>query len=198
MIPTTPVEITPPIQRLCKRLTRATEPVYVPVDPVPGATPNSCFSNVAAKVAAAGGSQVLGWTIWATAVMVEAEFHAVWRSPVGELVDVSPRPHGEKQTLFLADPSCTYEGRQVNNIREPVFRNDVLVERFIKVNNQIFDVMNRGSRADRHGMVSVPADEIAPLLLKKERLGLELMRRRTDPDAPCVCGSTKKLKNCCS
>ena len=140
---------------------------------------------------------MLGWAIWATPVMVEAEFHAVWSGPAGDLVDVSPRAHGETRILFLPDPSRTYEGRQVNNVREPVFKNDVLVARFIKVNNQIFDVMNRGSRADKHGMVSVPADEIAPLLLKKERLGLEMMRRRVDPDAPCVCGSAKKLKNCC-
>src|SRR4028118_1865347 len=105
MIPTTPAEITPAIQRLCNRITRGPEPVYVPVDPVAGATPNSCFSNVTAKIAEAGGSQILGWTIWATPVMVEAEFHALWRSSAGELIDVSPRPHGESRILFLPDTS---------------------------------------------------------------------------------------------
>jgi hypothetical protein len=75
--------------------------------------------------------------------------------------------------------------------------NDVLVERFIRVSEQIFDVLNRGERADQHGAMSIPAAEIAPLMLRKELIGREILARTVTPDGPCVCGSARKLKRCC-
>lgn len=197
MRPTTPDQITPAIERLCRRIARDARPVYLIVDPLPNGTVDDCFSNVARKITTAGGSQVLGWTIWATPVMVEGEFHAVWRSPIGDLLDVSPRSGGETKILFLPDLSRAYEGKQVNNVRASVYRNDVLVERFIKLSDQIYEVMNHGDRAGLHGMVSVSASEIAPLMMKKEQVGRQMMARKIVPDAPCVCGSNKKLKKCC-
>jgi len=190
MIPTTPDEVTPAIEALCRRVNRDSRPTYITVNSLPGGTMDDCFSNVKQRIAIAGGTEVLGWTIWALPVMIEAEFHAVWRSPTGDLVDVSPRRGGETRILFLPDSTKRYEGRLVNNIRLPVYRNDVLAERFIKLSDQIYEVMNPGERADLHGTVSVPASEIAPLFLKKEQVGRKIMERRIGPDLPCVCGST--------
>jgi hypothetical protein len=129
--------------------------------------------------------------------MVEGEFHAIWKSSADVLVDVSPHSGGETRILFLPDCGKAYVGRQVNNVRAPVYRNDVLVERFIKLSDQIYDVMNRGDRAGLHGMVSVPAAEIAPLMLKKEQVGKQLLERKVGPEERCVCGRDKKLKRCC-
>lgn len=129
--------------------------------------------------------------------MVEGEFHAVWQSPTGELADLTPKLNDATEIMFLSDPSAKYEGRQVNNVRIPVYRNDVLVERFIHVNDEMFEVMNRGERANQHGRVGVPREEIEHLLRKQQDLGMRIMRRKVGPNEPCVCGSSRKLKQCC-
>jgi hypothetical protein len=196
MIPTAPAQVTPPIERLIKRLGGVT-PLFVPVVPEPNATVDECFSTVDHKIQAVGGTAVYGWAIWVTPVMVEAEFHAVWQSPTGSLTDLTPKVNGATEIMFVPDRAARYEGRQVNNVRMPVYENDVLVEQFIRVNDQIFDVMNRGDRAFQHGEVAIPAEEIGPLLEKQLDLNLRIMLREFGPNKPCVCGSTRKLKHCC-
>jgi len=53
---------------------------------------DDCFPIVAEQVAAEGGQQVFGWALWELpGVFIEAEFHSVWQSPAGELVDIVPR-----------------------------------------------------------------------------------------------------------
>jgi hypothetical protein len=107
-VPTTPAQIDDLVRRLCKRVARRSLPVYVVVRPEPNAQINECFSTVARRVQRDGGQQIFGWTIWSTPVMVEAEFHAVWKSPSDELIDIAPKANGETQILFLPDPSRQY------------------------------------------------------------------------------------------
>jgi hypothetical protein len=196
MIPITPYQITPAIERLLKRLS-GTSPVFVSVSPEPGASPDECFSTVERKIQQTGGTAVYGWTIWATPVMVEAEFHVVWQSPSGQLADLTPKVNRATEIMFVPDASARYEGRQVDNVRLPVYPNDVLVERFIRVHTEIFEVMNRGERAFQHGEIAIPQEEIEPLFRKQQDLGLRIMARKLGPNEPCVCGSTRKLKHCC-
>jgi hypothetical protein len=71
----------------------------------------------------------------------------------------------------------------------PVYPNDVLVERFIRVHDEIFAVMNRGERAFQHGEIAIPREEIEPLFRKQQDLASRIMTRRIGPNEPCVCGS---------
>lgn len=52
----------------------------------------NCHHNVFLKVALEGGTQVFGWKFQRdeTATVVAAISHSVWRSPAGELLDITP------------------------------------------------------------------------------------------------------------
>lgn len=63
----------------------------------------NCFGNVADAIQKFGGTLVCGWQICASTVEptgVELEAHAVWRTPSGELVEVT-----EAEPAWLFAPS---------------------------------------------------------------------------------------------
>ena len=63
-----------------------------------------CYANVAQHVEQHGGERVTGWLIWEVrGVLLNAERHSCWCSPAGEMVDVTPKPDGEKRIVFQAD-----------------------------------------------------------------------------------------------
>lgn len=191
----TPKEITKHIRQLIAKVTPGREPMYLPVRPTDGAEVNECFPNVEAKIALAGGRMLCGWQIWEWPhVLVEAEFHAVWVSPEGALVDITPKQHGEETILFVPDPSLTYAGLAKDNVRLAV-RDDLLVQNFIRVSEEIVKVMNRGERAGQYGYVSVPVHEIQPLMDAKAFLGQSISIGLRD-HSPCLCGSGAKYKKC--
>jgi len=50
---------------------------------------------------------------------IQLEFHSVWQSNQGSLVDLSPPLHGGTEVLFLPDPVRVYEGRNISSIHYP-------------------------------------------------------------------------------
>ena len=85
-------------------------PVYVPVRPVPEAKWIHCFDNSVAQASREGGAAVYGWAVWHwPGRWFEAEHHAVWRSPAGELVDVTPQTGEPERVLFVEDPAAPYD-----------------------------------------------------------------------------------------
>jgi hypothetical protein len=44
---------------------------------------------------------------------VEGTFHAVWRRPDGDLIDVTPRTDGLAATLFLPDAQMEWNGEDI-------------------------------------------------------------------------------------
>ena len=69
----------------------------------------ACHLNVAHRIKHHGGERVLGWMIWASSLFVEGEAHAVWKSPLGELLDITPRGDGEELIVFVPDQTLTIE-----------------------------------------------------------------------------------------
>ena len=69
----------------------------------PTARPNYCFDNVEAKIARDGGTAQYGWLFVDLFPFsaTEAHVHCVWRSPVGELLDITPSPPAE--TLAICE-----------------------------------------------------------------------------------------------
>ena len=173
------------------------EVVILPVRSESDAEINECFAAVEKKILRDGGKAVFGWAIHANPLLVEAECHAVWQAPSGELVDLTPKLNHAHATSFIADPGLSDDGRQRNNVRVAVYEKDALVARFIRVCDDIFDVMNRGERADQLGAVAIPGAEIGPLIIKHEQLTRRMRERPFGPDEPCVCGSSRKQKRCC-
>lgn len=93
---------------------------------------------------------------------------------------------------FVPDPSLTYAGLAKDNVRLAV-RDDLLVQNFIRVSEEIVKVMNRGERAGQYGYVSVPVHEIQPLMDAKAFLGQSISIGLRD-HSPCLCGSGAKYK----
>jgi hypothetical protein len=90
-------------RQFCKKINDETA-IYLPYTDVGGAK-GLCHDNIKALVEQAGGSAQFGWLIWQDHNhALDAEFHCVWRSPAGDLVDVSPRLDDCKFVLFLPDP----------------------------------------------------------------------------------------------
>lgn len=192
---TTPPEITRAVRRLVETVVPGGEAVYLTVQPEADAVVNECFPNVEAKIARAGGRMLCGWQLWEWPhVLVEAEFHAVWLSPEGEMADITPKPHGEARGLFVPDERRRYDGIAIDNVRMPL-RDDQLIRHFIRASEAIVRVMNRGERATEYGYVSVPAHEIEPLLQVQGFVGQSLASGLRDHD-PCLCGSGGKYKRC--
>ena len=201
-ISTTPANITPAIISLCHELVADTEPEFLAVAPVSNADVNDCFPVVERYVRDHGGSICYGWQIWEwSGVMVEAEFHAVWRSPTGELRDITPKQVSISQILFLPDPSRQYEGRQVPNLRKSLSP-DQRVAEFIARCEEEFEFMNRGERATQYGELELSPQEVrelAAIQQRKNELYRQLDSRAPHPgrNDPCFCGSGTKYKKCC-
>lgn len=192
---TTPPEITRAVLRLTERVVPSAAPVYLPVKPEPGAIMAECFPNVQAKIASAGGTMLCGWQLWEWPhVLVEAEFHAVWVSPTGEMLDITPKAEAETRILFVPDPQRHYEGVSVDNVRLSL-RDDQIIGHFIKFSEAIVRVMNRGDRAKQHGYVSVPAHEIQPLLEARDFTGQSIATGLRD-HMRCLCGHGRKYRQC--
>lgn len=129
---TTPQVVSQEIGKFCEGVVPGGTPVLVPVRPASGAELNRCHVNVADHVLAHGGEAVFGWIIWQSEVLLHAEAHCNWRSPQGELIDITPKADREGQVLFLPDPNMKWEGRmipsrRVARITTPQVRDFILV-----------------------------------------------------------------------
>lgn len=199
--PITPATISEAIAALCDEVSPGVAPEYVDVAPYSGALVNECFPNVRTQIERGGGTMVIGWSIWESpGFFVEAEYHAVWRSPEGRLVDITPKAARSDRILFVPQPDAAYVGRQVNNVRRAVSA-DPEVEAYLGAHDAMFEFMNRGERAGQHGMMSVSgqdAIEYQAIAGNIQMLGVRLSRRAKhyDPYLPCWCGSGKKAKWC--
>ena len=102
---TTPDEISPEVIAFCKSF-GAQPPLFVPVQQDPCGIYGMRFIGVADKIKTGGGSICHGWAIWEMLprLFLTAEFHAIWVSPAGELIDITPKPQGETGIAFAPDP----------------------------------------------------------------------------------------------
>jgi hypothetical protein len=125
-----------------------------------------CFPCIDQRVASMGGEAVLGWAIWERPkVFIEAEFHAVWKSPEGVLHDIVPRRLPVQRILFLRDPHRRYNGVQVNNFRRALTHNKDVKE-LIRIFDTAHRLWNEGELAEYHGELDLMKH---PKLLAIER-----------------------------
>jgi len=208
LLTSTPDYITAPIIEFCRELVGEGAPGFIDITPRSDAAVLDCFPVIEREVAQHGGEIVYGWRIWEwPGVMLEAEFHAVWRDPDGVLHDLTPTPQGERRSLFVPDPARIYDGRQINNVRKPLTDRPELRE-FMAAADAEFEVLNRGERATKHGEIRLggaEAEEILRIRERKQRalaaiLGVHLPlgapTKRPGRNDACHCGSGKKYKKC--
>ena len=121
----TPRTVTSEIRKFCDQLVGSGNLRRVRVKSAPEAAENDCFHNVSDHLKAHGGSSILGWTIWEwPATMIEAEFHCVWLSSKGDLIDITPKPDGDPEVLFLRDEAAEFDVTNPPpprpNVRQPL------------------------------------------------------------------------------
>lgn len=112
-----PAEITDEVRSFAQKLVEDGEPVFVTVNPPIYTPPNLCFQNVELVVAVNGGQRQFGWYFHEDTdqLLYMAVFHAVWRTPDGSLVDVTPHPQHRDRILFLPDPVRVHRGKLIPN-----------------------------------------------------------------------------------
>ncbi|MBU2500227.1 hypothetical protein KJ682_02745 [bacterium] len=73
--------------------------------------PKNCFFNVWIQCDREGGAFYFGWILAQDRAHAfsEAQFHCIWRSPKGELLDITPREDEEERLLFIPDSGRNIE-----------------------------------------------------------------------------------------
>lgn len=191
---TTPEAISRPILKLCKEVAGSTDARFIPVRSEAGSEPTDAAEAVMQKVERDGGSLQAGWAVWQWAdALIEAESHAVWRSPEGELVDIVARPGNEQTILFVEDARQGHADAAVDRERRAL-RRDPLVEDFITLGRKQFLLLHNGPSRDVAGSVDAPTLmrklAVAQLIVKN------MLERGQGGDDPCLCNSGKRYKNC--
>jgi hypothetical protein len=168
-----PIEA-PHVQAFCAEISSISQPQLVVCRPRFDRPANACFPIVEEQIAINGGAMLIGWAIWEwPGLFIEAEFHATWVSPTGVVVDLNPRQIFTPSIVFLPDPTRRYEGKQVDNIRKPLIRDNDLI-RFLFTCRRKFEILNKGELAYQHGLISLPPKTIREVqLLQKESTRLQ-------------------------
>lgn len=199
--PVTPSETSDSLASLCAEVSPGEKPLYIDVQPLPDAPINECFPLVEQHIELHGGEAVIGWSLWEMPhLFVEAEFHAVWKTPAGELLDIAPKTRPTARIFFLPDPSARYTGFQVNNVRRAI-ATDPDVVAYLRTFDEQFEFMNRGDRAALHGEVRLDgaaAREYQQIQARAMTAYSRISHRFPEygPYGPCWCGSGKKMKWC--
>jgi hypothetical protein len=188
------------VRSFCEKIEPTQTPLFLSIHAEANAQFNDCFNIVKARIEKDGGEIQYGWQIWETPqIMIEAEFHAVWKSPTGMLLDITPKNLPTDKILFLPSEKTKYEGKQINSIRRPISASP-LVREYIDLNDRIFEIINEGDLAYVTGAISLPAHVIQPLRSRKlelQNIFAGWQRSKTGRNDSCFCGSGQKFKKCC-
>jgi hypothetical protein len=170
---TTPKEVTKHMRELCRRIGAVVEPKFIQVRTREDAVLGDCFNDVQRQIAQFGGTSVHGWQLWEwPGILVEAEFHGVWQSPTGELVDVSLKGESEQVVLFVPDPCMKYDGNRVDNVRHAIGKSP-RIRTFIQNQNRFFKLL-KAAHGNAIGEVALRG-ELADLWEHQQQLGRELV-----------------------
>lgn len=171
-----PKSIKPYVRRFCDKVASNERPLYVSVRPVQGAILHDCFGSVSDYVTRYFGEQVIGWAIWEwPKVFIEAEFHAVWRHPARNLVDITPKSVPIPRILFLPDTGAEDVGRYVDNIRQAL-RCDPAIDRFLEREHLMFLEHSAAEVAEKDGKIPV-TEKLRRYEMEQVRLYDRLQKR---------------------
>jgi hypothetical protein len=130
-------EISALVREACRSVITDAEPIHVPVRLESFSRAEDCHGNVAGKVSRDGGLRQSGWVVWEIPEWeIQLEFHSVWQSPNGTLIDVTPALHGGPEVLFVRDPARTYEGNNIPTVHYPYYPSS-LCRDYVKVADEI-------------------------------------------------------------
>lgn len=100
--PTVPAPNEPLVITFLEKYSLHGTPVYVDYSDH-GYAPNQCHLSAKHHAMVSGGRRVHGWALWQFGSQIDAEYHSVWETPDGNLVDVTPPKFGGDRVLFIRD-----------------------------------------------------------------------------------------------
>jgi hypothetical protein len=163
---------------MCRKIGGLDEPVFVDVSPRADSGGDDCFMCVRRHVDEHGGSIQHGWTIWEwPGISAEGEFHAVWRKPDGQLLDVTQKKDRESRIVFAPDPKRVFENRRVASIRMAIGRNPRIL-RWIELNERYDKLVSRAFQNVSFGTKVVIKGEVVDLRHQLGLLSIELEESR--------------------
>ena len=172
--------------------------VYVDVIPDNDAILGECYPNVIRKVERSAGEVVYGWKFYEFSYMIEAEFHAIWKSPHGKFVDITPSavPTTTK-ILFGIDRYKKYDGNRTDNFRLNTTDNE-LVDDIIDIEKAKFKFIDIAKNVDNNGVVLMTADEqeVWQLLYFFSYEVDKIFAFNGTINSVCFCGSANSYANC--
>lgn len=183
-----PISADAEVLTFCQRLVPEAELISVPIRPWSKSRSSECFDNVERYILEYGGRRLLGWRPmrWAN-IMVEAEAHAIWRSPAGELLDITPCE--QSTSLFLPDFNMIYNGYPHGNVRQAL-TDSPLVATLIDMSNQLDKLRMSVKAGEKY---EVPEE----LFVQIARINYILHNTDVGRNSPCPCQSGLKFKKCC-
>ncbi|ENM5907501.1 SEC-C domain-containing protein [Vibrio mimicus] len=195
MVPAVPKDIDSTwLKKLLVQLNTADIPEFIVCLPDAKSLVNECFLNVEAKIKNKGGKAIYGWQIWQTEHLIEAEFHAVWESGDGVVLDVTPKPFQVESIMFVRDLDTPYIGRQIDNVRINTSGN-ALIDDLIRVCEAKFKLENKGERAEQYNirLTAQETDEWEFLEQMRKYISL-LVAKGSTKNQQCFCGRDKYKK----
>jgi hypothetical protein len=173
-----------------------TTPVFVNVKPEKWALVNDCFPNVSRMVNENSGNMILGWALYESGILVEAVYHAIYKTPNNELVDITPNIYSFSRILFVEDKNSPYIGATRDNFRVNPSGNP-LVDDFIHIYEAEHKIKNYKQRAYTTE-IRLSKFEFAILqYIESIKVPLELfILRGNTSDSICFCGSNRKYYEC--
>lgn len=192
MSESTPLKISDQIVAFCQEIDSTEEPSFLSFQPTEKAELHECFRNVESHIALYSGDIQYGWIIWESPNRtLNAEFHAVWVSPTGELLDITPKVDGEIRILFLPDSTITFRGQLIEN-RKKVLVDNTWTRQWIWEEHNFFLIKQKHYRNRQVDIESFRAE------CEKWLEAPDARTPQIGPNRRCICGSRKKFKSCCA
>lgn len=196
---TSPKKVDAYVEKILDKLNAKYDPEIIPVRPIENSIRQDCFGNVEKKISTSGGQKHYGWAVWKSGILYEAEFHAVWESNDGELIDVTSHEPPCKEVMFISDDGYPYTGQHVDNCRINSTQNP-LVDDFIMICEYIQYIQvlySLGNRVDDFHL-QMPK-EIGGLIMELDCLKsglLQFIYKRGKKEKSCFCGRNIKYSKC--
>jgi len=176
----------------------SSEAIYIDIAPDTNSIFGECFINVKDKVQRDGGKVIYGWRFYEFSYMIEAELHAVWESPDGKIIDITPgKEVGDCKILFAVDSKKGYDGTRIDNFRINTTENK-LVDDMIEIERARFRFIDKAKYVDTEGQVLMNEEEALVwqhLFNYSYEIDFLFAHNGTVEDL-CFCGSGKQYKDC--
>jgi hypothetical protein len=191
-----PVKINRRIHFLLEKMNIDATPVFVNVKPEKWALVNDCFPNVSRMVNENSGNMILGWALYESDILVEAVYHAIYKTPNNELVDITPNIYSFSKILFVEDKNSPYIGATRDNFRVNPSGNP-LVDDFIHIYEAEHKIKNYKQRAYTTEIRLSKFEFSILQYIENIKVPLELfILRGNTSDSICFCGSNRKYYEC--